>query len=491
MKHAAVIGSGIGGLATAVRLRLKGWEVTVYEANSYVGGKMAELVLAHETTGKFRFDMGPSLFTMPHFVDELFTLAGRNPRDYFRYRRLDPVTRYFYPDGTVLDAFSDPEKFDNEVHTKLGERPGALLKALRKAGEIYDITNHVFLERSLHKLSTYLRTDTLRSMAQLHKIDAFRTLHAANARRFRSPQMVQLFDRFATYNGSNPYVAPATLNIIPHLEHHFGAWFPEGGMAQIPLSIRQLAEELGVIFRLNTRVDEILVNDKKVVGVKINGQTEPADLVVSNMDVVPTYRRLLPSQPAPEFTLNQPRSGSAVIFYWAMNTTFSQLDSHNIFFASDYEAEFRAVWERQTLADDVTTYVFISSKQVPSDAPTNCENWFVLVNAPANTGQDWDALIARTRQNVLAQVSASLGRDVAAHIVAEDVLDPRTIESRTSSYQGALYGSSSNNKFAAFLRHPNFSQHLEGLYFCGGSVHPGGGIPLCLLSAKIVGDLVG
>jgi phytoene desaturase len=344
-------------------------------------------------------------------------------------------------------------------------------------------------------------------MAQLHKIDAFRTLHAANARRFRSPKMVQLFDRFATYNGSNPYVAPATLNIIPHLEHHFGAWFPEGGMAQIPLSLSRLAMELGVTFRLNTRVEKILIAGRAdllrlrsatgarrpgaVKGVQVNGQAEAADLVVSNMDVVPTYRHLLPGQSAPEFTLNQPRSGSAVIFYWGMNTTFPQLDSHNIFFASDYEAEFRAVWERQTLADDVTTYVFVSSKHVPTDAPAGGENWFVLVNAPANTGQDWDALIARTRANVLAQVSASLGRDVAAHIVAEDVLDPRTIESRTSSYQGALYGSSSNNKFAAFLRHPNFSQRLEGLYFCGGSVHPGGGIPLCLLSAKIVGDLVG
>jgi len=156
----------------------------------------------------------------------------------------------------------------------------------------------------------------------------------------------------------------------------------------------------------------------------------------------------------------------------------------------DYKAEFDHIWQQKNIYDDPTVYVNISSKLKPDDAPRNCENWFVMINVPANIGQDWDKLIADARINIIAKLSKSLGEDVSKLIISESVLDPRSIESRTSSYQGSIYGTSSNSKFAAFLRHANKSSKINNLYFCGGSVHPGGGIPLCLLSAKIVGDWV-
>lgn len=142
------------------------------------------------------------------------------------------------------------------------------------------------------------------------------------------------------------------------------------------------------------------------------------------------------------------------------------------------------------MCNDPTVYINITSKDEPSDAPNGCENWFTMVNVPSNTGQDWDEIINRTRQNIIKKLSRLLGEDISNLIAFEDILDPRSIESNTQSYQGALYGASSNNKYAAFLRHPNYKSNIKNLYFCGGSVHPGGGIPLCLLSGKIVSQLI-
>ncbi|RYD91664.1 MAG: phytoene desaturase, partial [Sphingobacteriales bacterium] len=187
---------------------------------------------------------------------------------------------------------------------------------------------------------------------------------------------------------------------------------------------------------------------------------------------------------------NQERSSSALIFYWGMNKQFPKLDLHNIFFSADYEAEFNDIWQQKIIYHDPTVYLNISSKYKADDAPDGCENWFVMINVPSNSGQDWDSLIKQARQNIIIKLSRLLGKDISAYIKCESILDPQSIESRTSSYQGSLYGTSSNNQFAAFLRHANKSSKINNLYFCGGSVHPGGGIPLCLLSAKIVSDWI-
>lgn len=484
MTKAAIIGAGIGGIATAVRLALKGYEVTVLEANSTFGGKMHEFWL-----GKYRFDAGPSLFTLPHLVDELFTLAGRTPSDYFRYARLDPITHYFWPDGSHIKAYADPEKFAAEAEQQLGVPMQAVREALQKSARLYRGTADTFLQKSLHKLGTYLSTDVLKALGCLSDLGLTTTMHEANANQFSDPRFVQLLDRFATYNGSDPYQAPGTLNIIPHLEHNIGAFYPEGGIYAIAASLVRLAEELGVQFRYNEPVERILTEGGKAIGVQTSQGKYSAAVVVSNMDVMPTYRKLLSNQPAPEKTLQQPRSSSALIFYWGIKQKFPQLHVHNIFFSQDYKAEFEHTFRHKTVSPDPTVYINITSKADPHDAPAGSENWFVMVNVPHNQGQDWATLTAATRQAVLQKLSNMLHSDVAALIEEEQVLDPLLIESRTSSFGGALYGSSSNNRMAAFLRHPNFSSRLEGLYFCGGSVHPGGGIPLCLFSARIVGEL--
>jgi phytoene desaturase len=482
---AAVIGAGIAGIATAIRLTNRGFTVSMFEANHYPGGKLSEF----EQEG-YRFDAGPSLFTMPQLVDELFRLSGKDPAAHFEYLRLPETCRYFYEDGTRLTALSEPAKFAAAIEQATGEPAQHVLDFLTDSQEKYDITADVFLHSSLHKASTYLNAKALKGYLNFRKLDVFRTMNEANTSRFRDPRVVQLFNRYATYNGSDPYQTPATMNIIPHLEYNIGAYFPRKGMSDITQSLVNLAEELGVKIHYRAPVQEIVTEGGKAFGIRVNGELLPFDRVVSNMDVVNTYRRLLPAEKQPNKLLNQPKSSSALIFYWGIQHSFGELGLHNIFFSSDYQKEFDHLFKQKTISDDPTVYVNITSKHKSDDAPEGCENWFVMINAPNNDGQNWNALIDRTRTQVLAKLSRLLGKEITPLIACESILDPRSIESRTSSSQGALYGNSSNNRYAAFLRHANFSSRIRNLYFCGGSVHPGGGIPLCLLSARITADLV-
>ena len=481
---ARIVGAGIAGIASAIRWARKGYAVHVHEANSYPGGKLSQFQL-----GDYRFDAGPSLFTLPFLVDELFTLCGEDPRDHFNYLKKTEECRYFWDDGTRLTAHSDPAEFASEAERVLGEPAKHVRAHLDLARRQYEATKGLFLERSLHKASTYLRRDALPALAALPSLKLTQTMHAVHAQRFRSPKMVQLFDRFATYNGSTPYQAPGTLAMIPHLEFGFGTFVPYGGMVAITESLVALAERQGVQFHYGQRVERILVEDRRATGLVVGGTELPAAVVVSNMDVTPTYRRLLPDLKAPEKTLSQERSSSALIFYWGVRREFPELDLHNILFANDYEAEFRDIFERKTLHDDPTVYIHITSKDLEGEAPAGGENWFVMINAPADYGQDWASWRATARASVLAKIERALGIDVAPFIEVEEVLDPPTIQSRTGSDRGALYGASSNNAMAAFLRHPNFHRQIPNLFFVGGSAHPGGGIPLCLLSAKIAADL--
>lgn len=485
MKKAIIIGAGIGGLASAVRLVVKGYSVDVFEANAYPGGKLSQF----EING-FRFDAGPSLFTMPELVNELFNLAGKNPQDFFKYKRLQEICNYFYEDGTTLTAYANINEFAEEAAKKTGVDAQRVIKHLNKSAYIYRSTAHLFLEKSLHKVGSYLSLKTFWSILQLPFLKIFTTMDAFNKEALQNEKMRQLFNRYATYNGSNPYQAPGILNIIPHLEFNKGAYFPIGGMYQITESIYELAKSLEVKFYFNSKVEKILIENKKAMGIQLNGKKHFADLVVCNMDVVPAYRYLMPEQKQPEKILKQERSSSALIFYWGIKKEFPQLILHNIFFSNNYQEEFDYLFHKKSIYHDPTVYINITSKEEKSDAPAGMENWFVMINAPYNDGQNWDELIKEARKNILNKLSRILKTDVETFIVCEAILEPRTIESKTQSYKGALYGTSSNNRMAAFFRHPNFSHDINNLYFCGGSVHPGGGIPLALSSAKIVDSLI-
>ena len=485
MKKAIIIGSGVGGLATALRLKAQGLDVVVFENNSYPGGKLSSFNL-----GQYRFDAGPSLLTMPHYIDELFELFNENPKDYFNYKRKDISCKYFWEDKTVLNAYSDKNKFINEINKVLKVDKNIVTKYLLKAKKKYDLTKNIFLEQSLHKIKTYLSSDLIKGIFNLYMFQINKTLDTVNQDELKEPHLVQLFNRFATYNGSSPFKTPGMMTLIQHLEQEYGTFVSEKGMINISKSIFDLAKRNGVKFEFNKLVNEIVVKNNKVVGVKVNNTVIESDFVVSNMDIVPTYKKLLKKSYQPKKVLNQERSSSALIFYWGIKKTFKNLELHNILFSNNYKKEFDSIFELGTISNDPTVYINITSKDVVSDAPKESENWFVMINSPNDTGQDWNEIIKTVRKNTINKINRTLNIDIESFIEFEKVFSPKTIEKNTQSYLGSLYGSSSNNKMSAFLRHPNFSKHIQNLYFCGGSVHPGGGIPLCLLSAKIVSELI-
>ncbi|TMM57044.1 phytoene desaturase [Maribacter algarum] len=478
----AVIGSGIGGLAAACRLASKGHEVTVFEKNASPGGKISEIHMEG-----YRFDTGPSLFTLPELVEELYSDAGETVPSTFKYDKLEVLCKYFYNSGEKLVAWSNQQKFIDECVHKLGENPNNISKYFKRASLIYKITADIFLFNSLHKVKNFLKISVLKSLLQVLKIRFYKTMHGDNSSNFESPLLVQLFDRYATYNGSSPYKAPATLNVIAHLENNIGAYFPEKGMYSIVEHIYELALKKGVRFNFNALVSSIDIKKKRAVGLSVGDKSHTFDTIVSDSDINYVVNNLM-DHPQKKRIKRLEASSSALVFYWGVNKEFPELDLHNIFFSGDYKEEFTNLFQKGTIDTDPTVYIFVSSKMVKTDAPKNRENWFVMVNAPSNSKENWDELIRTTKQNIITKINKSLKTNIENYIEHEKIASPISIEQNTLSKGGALYGNSSNSMFSAFLRHPNFLKSVKNLYFVGGSVHPGGGIPLCLASAKIVDD---
>lgn len=485
-KKAVVVGAGVAGLATALHLRGAGYEVEVFETAKHPGGKMGVWA-----SNGYRFDTGPSLFTLPHLVEEAIACVHTRTEDYFTYQKHPTACTYFWEDGTALIAKGDVDSFSKQAAEALGGREQDIKQYFAEADRMYQATRGVFLERSLHRWQTFFSNDAWRAVPILPFLGLFTNLHKRNRQRLgNNDKLIQLFDRFATYNGSSPYLTPGIMQMICHLEHGIGTFYPRGGMHAIPDAMYRAGKDAGINYHFGQKVSSISVTDKRAVGIYVEDSFIAADVVVCNVDVKAAYKHLLSSLPTPKHVQKQTPSSSALIYYWGMRKTFSKLDLHNIFFSDDYREEFHHIFSQATVYHDPTVYLNISSKVDSSDAPDGCENWFVMVNVPADDGQDWEALRKSVRSSVIDKLNRMMGEDIEPLIETENVLTPPLIALNTSSHGGALYGSSSNERMAAFFRHANFHKEISGLYFCGGSVHPGGGIPLCMQSAKITSKLI-
>ena len=479
-KKAIIVGSGVGGLASGIRIAKLGYDVSIFESNAFIGGKVNSKMI-----GSYRFDMGPSVFTEPHLIQELVALCGKS-EDFFEYRRLDESCRYFFADGQHVNLKSGKTEVSKTFEQSFGEDLNQTESFLDRMKSNYEAVYPVFIEVSLHRFKHWFNKSVWKAISRIPKYGLLSSMHQVNKSVFKNPKTAQIVNRMATYNGSSPYRTPGMLNIISHLELNEGPAMPKGGMVAITDTLKKLAEDCGISFYTNEYVSEIIHQNNSVVGVKTVNGTYECNLVVSNMDVHFTYEKLLNGFAAPHKILNQEKSTSAIVFYWGIKGSFDQFGVHNILFAENYEAEFNALFETKTMHVDPTIYIHITSKVEKNDAPTGCENWFVMVNAPINVGQGWDEILTQTRERIIRKISKHLNTDVEELIEVEEIADPRTIESTYFGKQGSIYGNSSNSAFSAFYRHPNFSKTIKGLYFSGVTVHPGGGIPLALNSAKIV-----
>ncbi len=488
MSDVAVVGAGIGGLSAAIRLAVAGLPVTVYEKNDRVGGKMG----LFEKDG-FRWDTGPSVITMRPVLEELFALGGGSLNDYVTLEPVEPLTRYFYHDGVVLDASSDLTVMLPQIERLEPRDVEGYLAYLAYAARIHRITGPVFIYDQPPRPASFLQVPPTEWL----DADPLRTMDQSIRRFVRSPHLRQLLGRFATYVGGSPYLAPATLNVIAHVELSGGVWYPRGGIYALAEAMAAKARDVGVRLRTSCGVAQIEVENGRVAGLTLmSGERVAASAVVSNVDVTTTYDRLLGDTSATRTRLAalQADEPSCSGFVLLLGVRASQDDRplahHNIFFSPDYPREFREIFDEGVPPGDPTVYVAITSLTDAGHAPPGHQNWFVLVNAPAVDDRfDWSRKASAYRETVLATL-AGFGLDIRERIVSEQMLTPVDLSAMSGAWRGALYGASANSRWTAFRRPSNRSSDWHGLYFAGGTTHPGGGVPMVTLSGKVAAGMV-
>jgi phytoene desaturase len=481
----AIVGAGIGGLSAAIRLAAARRRVAVYEQSAAVGGKMGQVI-----QDGFRWDTGPSVITMRHVFEDLFAAAGRRLQDYLTLLPLDPLTRYFYRDGKVLDVCRDLARMAAQIEQLDPHDVEGYLSFLEYAARLHRITGPVFIYNRPPTLRTFLGV----SPTDMLKVDPWLNMDQAIRSRVRSPHLRQLLGRFATYVGASPYLAPATLSVIAHVELTGGVWYPRGGIFAIADAMHRLAVELGVKIHVNSPIRQITTSNGKVSGLHLqDGRHVPVDTVLANVDVTTVYTSLLDPTLAPQRVEQLQRtdtSCSGFVLLLGVEGDHAQLAHHNIFFTADYRREFDDIFTRGRAPQEPTVYVAVTSKSDPTHAPPGCENWFVLVNAPALGPQfDWSTQ-AQAYRSLVFDTLARFGLDIRHKVRSEVMFTPLDIQRLTGAWRGALYGISSNQALNAFRRPHNRCPDVPGLYFAGGTTHPGGGVPMVTLSGKVAADLI-
>jgi len=480
-RKAVIIGGGLGGLATALRLAAKGWDVTVCEQGATFGGKMNRW----EKDG-FRFDTGPSLITMKWVFAELFQAVGSSIDDHLQFVQMRPLAEYVYDDGLRFSYSSSLPEWLTTIEQLERRDVNGFLRFMQLGAHLFELSQETFLRRPPQTPPDWRSLKALRHLPLRH---GWGNYHQTITAHFRSPHLRQLFDRYPTYVGSSPYRSPATLAVIPYIEYAFGGWHIKGGLYRLVETLTMLARQSQVTLHTDARVDRILHEASKVKGVVLeDGQKLEADVVVMNGDASLT-RALLGDQPKP--TAPMDRSLSGLVFLMGVKRDLPEIAQHSIFFGGDYQREFSQLFDDRRFPDDPTVYVSAPSRGDRSLAPGIGETLFIMANAPANNEDQWtDAEIERARERVFARLQKggfpAFGSDTEVH----DVWTPRHIRERYLMPGGAIYGLNSHGWRHAFLRPPNKDRRISGLYQVGGSSHPGGGTPTVLISAQIVCELI-
>jgi len=478
---ALIVGGGVGGLVSAIRLAAAGRSVALFERNEQFGGKLA----VRERDG-FVFDTGPSLLTLPSLLDEVFQLAGTSLAGEVDLVRLDPSFRYFWPDASTV-TFRDEPIATAEALDAFSPGSGAeYLDYLRHARTIWQTSERTFFAGDMGSPLSLLRR--MRSPRDFARIDARRTLTARGDKSFSDARLRQWLGRYATYSGSDPSLAPATLGCIAAVEADFGAWYVRGGLGALRDALVRVARRCGVEMHTNADVSAIIASNRRVTGIRVGqrdqaAQEFAADIVVCNADAEHLYCDLLPHARRLKEMQRTERSTSGIAVLVGVEGRTPLVAHHNVWFSRDYAREFHDIAEGR-IPRHPTIYACVSSVTDSTQAPAGCENWFLLVNAPADGRAAPDEV-----GTWLLDELANVGSDLRARTRFIEVIGPRDIARRYRSPGGAIYGTSSNGRSAAFRR-PAIRGPRRGLYLVGGSTHPGGGLPLVTMSARIATNLI-
>ena len=474
MRDVAVVGGGLGGLATAIRLAHGGLDVVLVEKNERVGGKMSRL-----ERGGYRWDMGPSLLTMPETVRELWSEVGRRAEDDLEFIELASTCRYRWSDGVAIDEDAGFWRRP-EVAAYLGRARG-----------VYELSADAFLRSAPGDLwRQFLDPRRLPLLRHLPKLATRESLHGLNARYFDDPHLLQIFDRFATYNGSSPYRTPAVFSIIPYVQARFRGHYLRGGMFALARAMRELAERLGVEVQCGREARQVRREGAARRVELADGGSLVARRVVCNMDAISAGERLFGAELAARVRRSrrpEPSTSGFILFLGRSRVT-PGLDHHNILFSDDYPREFAELGSGQP-AGQPTIYIAIGARSDPAMAPPGGESWFVLVNAPATGGFDWRRGARDYGERVLDRIG-EFGIDARDSLEVCEHFTPEDFARRDNAWRGTLYGYASHGVTSSFRRPPLRRRDLPGVYFVGGTTHPGGGVPLVLLSGRIVAERI-
>lgn len=481
-----VIGAGLGGLSAAISLATEGFNVEVHEKNDKVGGKLNY----HEEQG-FRFDLGPSILTLPHLFESLFTGLQKDMNDYFEIESVSPHWRCFFEDETVIDLYKELKDIMDKNDKVSWQDLDDLKRFLIYSKKIYQFADKVYFEDG---------SDTLKELIKNYGlVNSFKdshfhnTVHQGVAKQLNNPYLVDIFDFFIKYVGSSAYDAPAVLNLMPHVQFNYDLWYVKGGMYNIAKGFEKLLSELGVEIYLNSEVIKITKDNDLVTGIVLkNGTSASADIIVSNCEFVPTYKVLLDEDEKflKKYDKFEP-SCSGLVLHLGVSKKYDQLKHHNFFFANDQKKHFDTVFKDKLLPDDPTIYLVAAGRTDNSVAPQSCDNIKVLPHIPYIQDEPYtfnDYL--QLKEKIYDKLERMGLKDLRKHLLVEIMWTPEDIEQRYYSHKGSIYGVVSDKRKNMGFKGSKRSDKYKNLYFVGGSVNPGGGMPMVVLSGQQVRDKI-
>lgn len=487
----AIVGAGLGGLSAACTLAARGYSVTVFDKNPWLGGKAAVL-----SSDGFRFDMGPTILIYPSVLRRIFAEANRRLEDYLDLIPLEPQWRCFFDDQSQLDLLGDESRMLAELKRFAPQTQEGYGRFSALSHELHEISNRFFFWRSVGSIKDTFEFGSALNLTLLRDVMRMRLGHTVAGtirQHVKDPRVAQMLDHITQYVGSSPDASPAILCAIAHMQTSEGVWYPRGGTAAIPAALSRLASELGVQFRTGTDVRRIVVEGGQARGIETSaGETIPFAAVLSNSDAVRTHRELIGGETARQF--NRRRSYEAacsgVVLYLGLDRRYEQLAHHNFLFSRDSHEEFNAIYQQGKPAPDPTCYVCAPAATEPEVAPPGGEALYILVHTPyLRPGHNWDEMLAPYRRVILDKLAKTAGiRDLERHIVFERHLTPQDIHDRYRVLNGAIYGITSHGRLNGGFKPANHNPDVRGLYLAGGAAHPGPGMPMVLMSGWIAAD---
>jgi diapolycopene oxygenase len=483
-KNVIVIGSGLGGISAAISLAQEGYKVAIHEKNPQIGGKLNVLKAEGYT-----FDLGPSILTLPHIFERLFERSGKKMADYIPIRALRPHWRNFFEDGKVVDLDPNPAVMAAEAR-KVGENPANVEKFLKYSAELYDLVNEGYFEQGLDTSAAFRE---FYGLGKFLKFDLFRSMHGGVARYLKTRHMRDIFDYFIKYVGSSALHSPAFMNCMATIQFRYDLWYVDGGLYGIALGLQRLMNELGITVRLNSEVSEVRKENGRVTGIVANGEFHAADIVVSNMEVIPAYEKLLLEDEAFMRTLDRYEpSCSGLVLELGLDRKYPQLAHHNFFFSKNQKTHFKTVFRKRQLPPDPTIYLVAASRTDPTVAPEGCDCLKILPHIPHIDDQRpltrEDYMVFKER--VLEKLERMGLTDLRKHVVFEHCWTPHDIREQYLSNKGSIYGVVSDRFKNLAFKAPKQSVKYPNLFFVGGSVNPGGGMPMVVLCGQNVAKKV-